>query len=194
MSLWIKDMAKFTLLIVFSLLSFSCGGGSSGSGIDSGPASARISVTPSVIDTGDITIVEVILKDFIESSIVVKIRFPSGLRYVPESSVIVVDDIILDTGPEDIAETTDYGYLVYYLDEYMFYPRGYGTLKFVLAGIANVPDGKIGVDVDFDNLNIDNEEEFDPSNPLYDPLDETKIRVGPPPRQARIASLGGISG
>lgn len=174
-------MEKFTLLIVFSLLFLSCGSGSSGSGIDSGPASARISVTPSVIDTGDITIAQVILKDFTESSIVVKIRFPSGLRYIPESSVIVVDDEILDTGPEDIATATDYGYLVYYLDEQMFYPRGYGALKFVLEGTADVPDGKIGVDVDFDNLEIENEEEFDSSNPRFDPLDETKIRVGPPP-------------
>jgi hypothetical protein len=163
------------------LLLVSCDSGSSGGGIDSGPASAKISLSPDVIDTGDVTVVKVSLDNFTESSVAVKIRFPLGLKYVYESSVISVDDQILDTGPADIASSSDYSYLVYYIEEEMFYPRTSGSLDFVLEGIVNVADGKVGVDIDLDNPEIKNSSEFDIADPKFDAVSETKIRVGPVP-------------
>lgn len=161
------------------------GGGSQGDPI--GPARASITVSPTVIDTGDRTNVTVRIFEFQTAAVAIKIQFPSALRYVSESSAYAVGlPDLVDTGPDEEASSGDATTLVYYfsLDSLI---EQYGadeidedniTLLLQLEGLTDIQDGVVGVDIDIDNPDIPNDEEFDSTAPRFDAQAEDDVRVG----------------
>jgi len=153
-----------------------CGGGGGGGGSDFVGA-ARVSVrsSPRQIDSGDRAQVSIELSDVHENGIALKIRFPSGLKYVASSSFLMIDERELDVTPTVSAtdDKEDVTYLVFYLSQSQFrrssqeYNGESGTLLVQLEGRDTVVDGEIEVDPDVDDPAEDNTAEFDLASPEF---------------------------
>lgn len=165
-----------------------CGGGGGGSGgSDSffGAANVDVRVSPSKIDSGDRTQVQIELSDVHENGIAVKIRFPSGLRYVPGSSFLLIDSKEIDVDPTAVQtdDAEDLSYVVTYLSQNQFrrssqeYNGESGTLIIQLEGRKAVVDGEVEVDPDVDDPAEDNSIEFDISNPEFVAESSASIEV-----------------
>jgi hypothetical protein len=168
----------FSVLLSATLLPIvGCGGGGGGGGGDEfvGAANVSINSSPQQIDSGDRTRVSIELSDVHENGIAVKVRFPSGLRYVPSSSFLMVGEREIDISPTVNAtdDTEDQTYLVFYLTQSQFrrsnqeYNGESGTLLIQLEGRKTVVDGEIEVDPDVDDPAEDNTIEFDLASPEF---------------------------
>jgi len=176
------------LLLCTALLSLAtaCGGGGGGGGEDFvGAATVSIRLQPSTIDSGDRTQVTIDIGDVHENGIALKVRFPDGLRYVPSSAALEVNDEESKLTPSvnALAEDDSSIYLVFYLSQSLFrrggaeYQGEMGSLKLQLEGRTVVRDGKVEVDADVDDPQESNETEFTLSNPEFAAEDEASIRV-----------------
>ncbi len=127
------------------------------------------------IDIGDVN----------DSGIALKVRFPNGLRYVPASAALLVDQQQTKLTPtvNALAEEENSIYLVFYLSQALFRPSGeeyngqIGTLKLQLEGRKAVRDGKVEVDADVDDPQEGNDSEFTLSNPEFAAEDEASVEV-----------------
>lgn len=170
-----SHLSCVALFIVSHLLG--CGGGGGGGGSDAfyGAANVTVRATPSKIDSGDRTQVSMELSDVHKNGIAVKIRFPSGLVYVPGSSFLEVGAKEIDVDPTIITtdEGQDLSYVIIYLSQDQFrrssqeYNGESGTLRIELVGRKAVVDGEIEVDPDVDDPAVDNSVEFDVTSPNF---------------------------
>ncbi|MCC6932149.1 MAG: hypothetical protein IT292_02695 [Deltaproteobacteria bacterium] len=142
------------------------------------PAQAELHVSPSAIDSGDRMTIDVVISEFTTKYVALKIRLPKGLTYILDSSTLTVNGTILDAGPRNDDLAGDYRYLVYYFDEDDFLPAEQGVLTLLMEGESDVAQGKVEVDIDFDDQEFDNDSEFNASDPQFDPQVEVDIRVG----------------
>ena len=177
-----------TSLAIASCLVFSaagCGGG--GGNGDNFYGAAKVSVTakPTRIDTGDRTQVKMELSEIHENGIAVKIRFPSGLVYVPGSSFLEVGPKEIDVDPKIITSDSsqEVSYVVIFLSQDQFrrssdpYQGESGTLRIELVGRKAVFDGEIEVDPDVNDLAVDDAVEFDVKNPNFVAEGSASIQV-----------------
>ena len=176
-----KPAFKVYPYLVFALLLCligGCGGGGGGNGDDFiGAGVVSISASPSRIDAGDRTRVTVEIRDAHPDGVALKVFFPAGLIYVPNSSRLYVDDADQSVTPALNRESHSGVYLVYYFTQRIFGDQNRGTLTFELEGTSRVRDDHIGADIDVDDPLIDNAEEFDINNPQYEAETETGIEV-----------------
>jgi hypothetical protein len=165
-------------LSILTLVTFgfaACGGGGGGGESFVGAANVQVDTSPSRIDSGDRTQLRIRLSDVHENGIALKIRFPSGLRYVPASSFLMVDEKEIDLSPtiNQTVESEDVTYLVFYLTQSQFrrssqeYNGEEGVFTAQLEGRRTVIDGEIEVDPDVDDPDEDNQLEFDVNNPEF---------------------------
>jgi hypothetical protein len=185
----ISSISTFLVLTTAGLLSglTGCGGGGGGSDTGSffGAANVNVRATPSRIDSGDRTQVSIELSDVHENGIAVKVRFPAGLRYVPGSSFLLVDEKKIDVDPTIIQtdESEDLTYVVTYLSQNQFrrsseeYNGESGTLLIQLEGRKSVINGEIEADPDVDDPDEGNDVEFDISNPEFVAESSASIEV-----------------
>lgn len=162
----------------------SCGGGGGSSDSFVGAADVSISTTPTTIDSGDRTEVSISLWNVHENGIMLKIRFPEGLKYVSSSAFLLTDNDDVDLSPtiNDAASDGD-KYLVFFLSQSLFKQSGQdyngegGTVALQLEGISAVTNGLIEVDPDVDDPQQSNDVEFDIENPEFNAQAETSITV-----------------
>ncbi len=161
-----------------------CGGGGGSSDTFVGAADASISTTPSTIDSGDRTEVSIELWNVHENGVMVKVRFPEGLKYVRSSAILLTSEDDTDISPT-INDTSSDGdrYLVFFLSQAQFTTGGQdysgetGTIALQLEGVTAVSDGLIEVDPDVDDPQQSNDAEFDIENPEFNAQAETSITV-----------------
>ena len=163
------------LIACFALIG--CGGGSGGGDTFSGAALVAISSTPSQIDAGDRTKVTIDISQVHPDGIALKLRFPDGLRYVPNSSVVIVGGNKSDSGPAVNISKDGYVFLVYYFTKARFGEKSSGELQIELEGVTGISDGDIEVDADVDDPLIPNSAEFSVDNPEFQTQDASQIRV-----------------
>jgi hypothetical protein len=146
-----------------------CGGGSSGGDDFIGAGRVSLEVSPTTIDVGDRMLATVRLEDAIEDGVQLKVRFPNGLGYVPESgSLSNSTQRERDSIDPDVnVETAGVVYLVFFLDTAVLDENGDGDIQFQLVGRDRVLEGQVAVDVDVDDPLIDNEIEFDLERPEF---------------------------
>ena len=160
----------------------SCGIGPSnddeGDSSEGDPAQISLTVSPTIIDSGDRMDVYVTVSDLTQDDIAVKVRFPKQLSYVYDSSSLTINETIYDASPLSDDTDSTYRYLVYYFNREDFEPQGEGVLYFSLDGESDVASGTIGIDSDFDDSQVDDRYEFDVANPQFDAQAEIQIRVG----------------
>ena len=174
-----KIFPAMLLFLVSLLMLAGCGGGG-GDGSDFiGAAQARIEVNPQTIDTGDHIRVTVRISSVHQDGIALKIRFPSGLAYVPSTAFLTVDQHEIDESPEvDVTSETDSkSYLVFYFTQAIFGEGETGELEIELEGVSEIADGRVEVDADVDDPLISNDTEFDIEAPEFLAEDEAKIEV-----------------
>lgn len=166
---------------VFALLALTltaCGSSSDGDSGDSfvGAALVALQISPSSIDTGDRTRVTVDISDVHDNGISLKIRFPSGLRYVASSAVLQIEDADLDVSPTVNVNSSNQTFLVFYFDSVTFSEFS-GKLTLELEGTKIVRDGEIEIDADVDDPDIGNDVEFSPDAPEFDAEESASIQV-----------------
>ncbi len=183
----IMKLPPLSSLLCTALLTFAtaCGGGGGGGDDFVGAATVGIRLQPSTIDSGDRTQVTIDVGDVHDNGIALKIRFPNGLRYVPASAALLVDEQQTKLTPtvNALAEDENSIYLVFYLSQSLFRASGeeyngqMGTLRLQLEGRKAVKDGKLEVDADVDDPQESNDSEFTLSSPEFAAEDEASIEV-----------------
>ncbi len=164
-------------IAAFTATCIGCGGGGGGSGSGDfvGAANVDVRCAPGRIDSGDRTQVYIELSNVHKNGIAVKVRFPSGLKYIPSSSFLMVGERELDVSPTVnlTSDEDDVTYIVFYLSQAQFrrsnqeYSGESATLLVQLEGRKTVVDGEIEVDPDVDDPAEDNATEFDLANPEF---------------------------
>jgi hypothetical protein len=181
------SLVSTLLLSAFTIPIVGCGSGGGGddSGDFSGAANVSISINPSNLDSGDRTLVRVDVSDVHEDGIALKLRYPEGLVYVPNSGTLFVDEKETEIKPRVNTVTTDEEavYLVFYLPQKLFRRPGqeyYGesaTVELQLVGKSAVRDGLVEVDADVDDPGIADSIEFNISKPEFLAEDQQTISV-----------------
>jgi hypothetical protein len=168
-----------SLIALFVSAVTSCGGGGGGSSNDfQGAARVFISASPIRIDTGDRMQVSIDISEIHPDGILLKIKFPLGLRYVQASSFFKIDAFTGDATPlANVIGAEDNRFLVYSVKPSSFGEKERGKLHFELQGIGEVESGQIQVDPDVDNPLIPNSEEFNANSPDFSPEDGLGIAV-----------------
>ena len=165
------------LTISFILICVSCGGGGGGGGT-SGAAFIRINAEPRVIDSGDRITITIDVSDIHESGILLKIRFPTALEYVPGTAFITPDGgDDYDATPNNSATSGNNSFLVFFLTKDDFDSRDRGEVTFELAGNEPLADGTVEIDADVNDEAVPDELEFDVEAPEFAAEDEVHVIV-----------------
>jgi hypothetical protein len=157
-----------------------CGGGGGGGGGNDtfiGAALVAIATSPSEIDSGDRTLTKISIAEVHPDGIALKLRFPDGLRYVLDSSVLVVNGNKSDASPTVNVSKDGFVYMVYYFTKARFGEKAEGELQIQLQGVTGISDGDIEVDADVDDPQVSNSSEFVIDNPEFQTQDAAQIRV-----------------
>ncbi|MBX7137109.1 MAG: hypothetical protein K1X83_03925 [Oligoflexia bacterium] len=177
-------LSNWFLLSAAIAIVIGCGGGGGGGGGDETgdgaavPPALEIRANPNEFDSGDRTSVTVRLYDITRDPFILKVRYPKGLKYVNNSSFVVIDDQLYDIGPDKERSSSDFTYLVYFMDADLFFENREGTVHFQLEATKNTGEVEIEGDADVDNPLVDNSGEFNVNTPQFDPQDSTEIKVG----------------
>ena len=165
-----------TALISLSFFISACGGGG-GDGEQTGAAKVFIEVNPSLIDTGDRTLVKTRIESLHKDGILLKFFYPEGLDYVLDSATLEINGKEVSVFPAFNGLDERGIYLVFFLGEEEFGSKTQGILRFELEASDSVNDGEVSVDADVDDRLISNDEEFDVNNPEFEPEDGAAIDV-----------------
>lgn len=161
------------------------GGGSDDSSTFSGAATVSVDLTPSIIDSGDETLVKAWVGDVHPSGIALKFKYPSGLNYVFQSATLTVGEKEVEIKPRTNVLTPDEksAFLVFYLSQRLFrqdseeYKGSPGLVRLRLVGKSLVNNGLVQVDADVDNPDVADSIEFNVSKPEFVASDEASISV-----------------
>ena len=166
-------------LVLFAFLPACSGGGGGGGSGFVGAANVSIDVSPGSIDTGDRSEVRVQISDVHPNGIILKIRFPTALTYVLNSAVLEVSGDEVDISPAVSQTDNNDNYLVFFLPQDSFGSEGEesGTVVVQLEGAEDTSSGKVEVDADVDDPLINNDVEFNISEPEFAAEDERSIEV-----------------
>lgn len=172
----LRTFTATLLCCVTSLNLAGCGSSGGGGGEDFvGAANVSVRSSPRRIDSGDRAQVDIELSEVHENGIAVKVRYATGLRYVPGSAFLLIGDRELDVSPTAniTDDKEDLTYLVFYLSQSQFrrsnreYNGEAGTLRIQLEGRDTIVDGEIEVDPDVDDPAENNAMEFDIASPEF---------------------------
>jgi len=162
-------------LLPMLLLGCGSGGGDGDDFVGAGEAS--IEVSPSKIDAGDRMQVTIRAGRIHPDGVALKVFFPRGLVYVPNSSELYIDDKPSKTDPAVNALASTGVYLVYYFAQKDFGKENRGVLVFELQGTDPVSGGRIGVDLDVDDPLVDNDIDFNINSPEFEAEDSVGVQV-----------------
>ena len=158
-----------------SLFLVSCGGGGGGGIV--GAANISLTVEPRSLDTGDHAQVDVEISEVNDDGIALKIKYPKGLSYFPDSAFLDVGDNRRNLTPTNNVTVDDDIYLVFYLSKSWFGDGNHGTLTLQLVAEDSVPNGTVQVDADVNDPAVSDATEFDSHNPAFTEQYEVDVEV-----------------
>ncbi len=167
---------KYLLLIFIALLS-SCGSSGSDDTDFIGAANVQLEVTPTTIDTGDRLRVQIKISDTNLNDLIIKIRYPDSLSYVPSSATIDFQDDPEDATPNFNQTADGENYLVFFISSENFEDFDEATLEVQLRALNDLKGGQLEVDADVDDPLISNSREFDINQPEFTAEDSVTIKV-----------------
>jgi hypothetical protein len=135
-------------LIALFTCCLGCGGGGGGGGGAEGAAEVSIKAEPREFDVGDRTKVTIEMASVHPDGILLKVKFPNGLRYVKSSAFLEVDGDSVDVTPRDNVAVSPDNYLVFAFPYSTFRDEDYGRLTLELTGTAAVTNGNVAIDPD----------------------------------------------
>jgi hypothetical protein len=172
------SLSKVVLcLLTSSLLASSCGGGGGGES-DLGPAIPQIRASPLRLDSGNDTRVSVDLNSISSDDILVKFRFPRGLRYVRNSARIFAGKSSKSIAPSVLAlDFEQGGIMAFRVSRALRNEEQYARIEFRFRGVERVEKGTIEVDVDLNDPTLSDAIEFSFAQPRFTAESETQIEV-----------------
>ena len=174
----VQSVLRTLLLITCILNATSCGGGGGGGGDDFiGAAQVFIDVNPSTIDVGDRARVTTDISEVHQNGISLKFKYSSALTYVASSSFLKANGEEIDVSPYENQSDGNNIYLVFYFSPEDFGEDLEGKLTFELEAVDELENGKVEVDADVDDPDIDNRNEFNINSPEFAAEDGDFIEV-----------------
>lgn len=167
---------RYLSFFLLALLS-SCGGSGNGDVDFVGAANVKLSVSPTAIDTGDRLRVRVNISDTNLNDLIIKIRYPDSLAYVPSSASIDYQDDPEDATPSFNQTADGESYLVFFVSSENFEDFDEATLEVQLRALNDLKGGQLEVDADVDDPLISNNREFDINQPDFTAEDAVTIKV-----------------
>lgn len=162
-----------------------CGGGGGGDSSDSsdngpfvGAANVSMELTPRRLDPGDRAQLKIEVSEVHENGILLKIRHPAGLRYVPESAILTTGKSQeTEVNPlADVDGTRSQRYLVFCLDNDALI-QNRGELMLELRGIDQTEEGTIEVDPDVKATNTVASCQFSVEEPEFNVEESLEVTV-----------------
>ncbi len=169
-------LASLTVLLI--LFISGCGGG--GGGTSGNPGNVQIEVSPSRIDTGDRMLIRVHINSlgFFENEfVVVKVRCPSGLGYVQDSTIVKTNNASENFSSQwsSLERNVDESvYVVTTLTEGNLNGATSLQVSFYMEGEFAVSSGACAADIDHSNPD---DPRFDVSDPRFSSLSQMDVRV-----------------
>ena len=165
---------QLIILIQIGLLStlfVGCGVGGSGggSGTDASSdlaANVEVAVSPGVVDTGDRTTATIYIDNISEDGVVIKLRFPIGVRYILGTSELQIDGDSIAVAPTTNVSDEKNSYLVYFFRKSLFGDSS-AFLELKLLATAKVAKGLVEVDADLNDISVDDQDEFLVATPNF---------------------------
>ena len=154
---------------LLSSLFLGCGVGGGGGGTDAASdiaASVEVAISPGVVDTGDRTTATVYIDNVSEDGVVIKLRFPIGIRYILGSSELQIDGDSIAVAPTTNVTDEKNGYLVYFFRKSLFGDSS-AFLELKLLATAKVTKGLVEVDADLNDTSVDDQDEFQVATPNF---------------------------
>lgn len=173
-----SQFVKLTAITMIASSLISCGGGSGGDdGGFIGAANVSLRVSPDKIDTGDRSKVTINITDIHENGILLKVKVPKQLAYVPDTAFLYVNSDEKDIGPDKNVTKDNDSFLVFFLDQADFNDEDEGRIEFQLVGNDKVSEKEVQVDADVNDLQIVDSEEFSAESPEFGAEDAVSLEV-----------------
>ena len=154
-----------------------CGGGGGGGSFE-GAAFVNIDATPNRIDSGDRMTVTVRLEEVNISGVILKLRLPTALAYISNTSTIEIDGATRSLPPTFNAAAADgFTYLVFVIPHGYFGDNSSGVLTASLRGVAAIADSAIEVDPDIYDPGASFASQFSAADPLFSAEDKINVTV-----------------
>ncbi len=168
-------------------LGTACGGGGGGGGPRSSnePGDISLWLEKGAVDSGDLCRARVEVYNPNPDGIILKIRFPTTIRYSKNSAVLFPNE--QDERPilpsfESVYE--GFRYLVFFLSEEQIRYGDYSAIELNLKASQADPDALVSVDIDNNDLNIPDNREFNDKHPRFYSVEELELEIrgegGPP--------------
>lgn len=173
-------MHRIFLTITTLLFLFLPGCGGGGGGTSGNPGNVQIEVSPNRIDTGDRMLIRVHINslEFFENEfVVVKVRCPSGLSYVQDSTVVQTHNASENFTAQwsSLERNVDESvYVVTTLAENNLHGATSLEVSFYMEGQYAVSSGACAADIDHSNPD---EPRFDVNDPKFSSLSQMDVRV-----------------
>jgi hypothetical protein len=153
-----------------------CGGGG-GDGF-AGSGRVDMSLEPRRIDVGDRTRIVVQISEVNRDGVLIKLHFPDALSYVGNTASLTVDGVegVIEPDVDVIGDNQD-RYIVFFFSQADFGNNQRGTLVLELQADASVIKGRVEVDIDVDDPDINNLFEFSVDDPRFQVDDSEDIEV-----------------
>lgn len=162
-----------------------CGGGGGGGGPQSSNdrGDVSLSLETSSVDSGDLFSARVEIYNPNPNGVILKIRFPTTVRYSRNSAVIFPNEHDeRSISPSFEATSEGFRYLVFLLSNDEIRYGDYSALELTLKASLPDSDALISVDIDNNDPNIPDNKEFDPKRSQFYPVEEVELEIRGEPR------------
>jgi hypothetical protein len=170
------------ICILFALTSVitACGGGGGGGSTSTpnDPGALSLWIERGKIDSGDLCHVRVDIREPNSNGVILKIRFPTSIKYSEGSAVLFAGDDGARWVTPTFSETVDtFRYLIFFLRARPGDLGGHLALELDVKGIKGDRNASIAVDLDNNDPNVPDAREFDPRRPRFSALEERGITI-----------------
>lgn len=167
-----------SLVSILAIVGLTTGCGGGGGGSFEGAALVNIDASPNRIDSGDRMDVTVRFDEVNENGIILKLRYPTALSYISNTSTIEINGASRTVNPAFNAAASDgFAYLVFFLPAGVFGDTDNGVFTVSLRGVAAVADSAVEVDPDIYDPGASNASQFSLTDPLFSAEDSIKVTV-----------------
>jgi hypothetical protein len=137
-----------------------------------------LSLEKGSVDSGDLCRARVEIYDPNPNGVVLKIRFPTTVRYSRNSAVLFPNEYDeRPISPSFEATYEGFRYLVFFLSNDEIRYGDFSSLELNLKASQADPDALISVDIDNNDPNIPDSQEFDDKRPQFSSVDESELEI-----------------
>lgn len=175
-----KGVPLLASIIATLSIAVGCGGGGGGGGTSSSnePGDISLWLEKGAVDSGDLCRVRVDIYEPNPSGVILKLRFPTSLRYSRNSALLFPkEDDQRAITPSFEASRDGYRYVVFFLSNDDIRYGDYSTLELNLKAGQPDRDALVAVDLDNNDPNIPDSEEFNVKRPQFAPIEELGLEI-----------------